>query len=47
MLLNAGWATSLVTAPVTSRADAVVRQVQDSLRDTLLAPPAPLAAPEG
>ena len=47
MPVNAGWATSLVIALVTSRADPAVRQVQDSLRGTLLAPPAPPAAPEG
>ncbi len=47
LLLNAGWATSLVSAVVISRADAVARHVQDALRGTLLSPPAPAAAPEG
>ena len=47
LLLNAGWAASLVTAVVTSRGDAVARQVRETLRSTLLASPVPATAPEG
>lgn len=39
LLLNAGWAAHLMGAIVTHRADAAVRQVQDTLRGTPLAPP--------
>jgi hypothetical protein len=41
---NAGWATSLITAVVQHRTDAVVRAVQDTVR-SLLPETVPSAAP--
>jgi hypothetical protein len=38
LLLNGGWATSLVTAVVAQRADATARYVQDSLLEQPAAP---------